>query len=63
MSDWPLVILGVVGSLVVLPLVVYLLLVVRPPGLAGVSMRLVGLVALLPGFTMGALAGWLAARG
>ncbi|MFC6938943.1 hypothetical protein ACFQE8_03085 [Salinirubellus sp. GCM10025818] len=62
-SDWPLVVGGVGLSLVLVPLLVYLRLVIRPAVLAGTPFLYAGLLATLPGFLMGGIGIWVAARG
>ena len=61
--DWPLVVGGIGFSLLVVPLFVYLRLVVRPAVLASIPFVHVGLLATLPGFLMGGIGLWVAARG
>lgn len=62
-SDWPLVVGGIGLSLVLVPLFVYLRLVVRPAVLSGTPFLYAGLLATLPGFLMGGIGLWVAARG
>jgi hypothetical protein len=61
-ADWPLVLAGVVVSLLVVPALLSLHLAARPPTAAGTPL-LVGLVAMLPGVLMGGIGLWVAARG
>jgi hypothetical protein len=62
-SDWPLVLCGILASLLLVPLFLYVQLVVRPPVLSGSPFLHIGLLALAPGFLMGGIGLWLAARG
>ena len=57
--DWVLVLGSILVSLVVAPATVYYSLVAS----GGLPVRVVGLLALVPGFLMGGTALWVAARG
>lgn len=58
------IIVGLVLSLVIVPTAVYYLLVVRAAATTGASTVLVvGTLAMVPGFLMGGLGLWTAARG
>ena len=63
MSDWPLITGGLFVSLLIIPLSLYVRLVMDPPILSGIPFRLVGILALAPGFLMGGIGLWMAARG
>ncbi|QLD90347.1 hypothetical protein HWV07_15405 [Natronomonas salina] len=62
-SDWPLILGGILVSILLVPLVTYHQLVVSPIVKSGESFLLIGLIALLPGFLMGGIGLWVAARG
>lgn len=62
-SDWPFILGGVFTAILVVPSVLYVKLVVDPISLSGLPLLLLGTIAMLPGFVMGGLGLWTAARG
>ena len=61
-SDWPFVLIGIAVSVLVVPLYLYSRLAVAAAAPGGPSL-LLGLLAMVPGFLMGGLGLWTAARG
>ncbi|WP_226008035.1 hypothetical protein [Natrinema salinisoli] len=62
-SDWPLIIAGIVVSILLIPLFVSWQLVINPTGIADLPFLVIGFIAMLPGVLMGGIGLWMAARG
>lgn len=62
-SDWPLIVAGIVISILLIPLFVYWQVVINPDGIADLPFLVTGFVAMLPGVLMGGVGLWMAARG
>lgn len=63
MSDWPLIIAGIVVSILFIPLFLSWQLVINLAGIADLPFLVIGFVAMLPGIFMGGIGLWMAARG
>ena len=62
-SDWAFVLAGIVVSILLVPLFLYVAFSFDPLALSDGSFLPIGLLAMLPGFLMGGIGLWTAARG